>query len=43
MHTNIQPFKHASVFAGGVATKNEQIGQSLDLIRTEFKRMAAEG
>jgi zinc protease len=39
----LQPFKQASVFAGGVATKNEEIGQSLDLIRAELKRMAADG
>ena len=38
-----QPFKHTSVFAGGVATKNEEIGQSLDLIRAELKRIAADG
>ena len=41
--TPIVPFKHASVFAGGVATKNEEIGQSLDLIRAEIKRIAADG
>ncbi len=37
------PLKHASVFVGSVATKNEQIAQSLELIRGEFKRVAAEG
>jgi zinc protease len=31
------------VFAGGVATKNEEIGQSLELINAELKRIAAEG
>ncbi|MFZ0848507.1 MAG: pitrilysin family protein [Hyphomicrobiaceae bacterium] len=41
--TTVQPFKHTSVFAGGVATKNEEIAQSLDLIRAELKRIAAEG
>ena len=41
--TTMQPFKHTSVFAGGVATKNEEIAQSLDLIRSELKRIAAEG
>jgi zinc protease len=41
--TTIVPLKHASVFIGSVATKNEQIGQSLELIRSEFKRVAAEG
>ena len=43
VYTSVQPFKHTSVFAGGVATKNEEIGQSLDLIRAELKRIAAEG
>lgn len=41
--STIQPFKQASVFAGGVATKNESIGESLDLIRAELARMAVEG
>jgi zinc protease len=43
VYTSVQPFKHTSVFAGGVATKNEEIGQSLDLINAELKRIAAEG
>ena len=43
VHTTVQPFKYTSVFAGGVATKNEEIGQSLDLINAELKRIAAEG
>ena len=43
VHSNIQPYKSASVFSGGVATKNEQIAQSLDIIRAELKRIATEG
>ena len=43
VHTNIQPYKQTSVFSGGVATKNEQIAQSLDLIRAELARIAADG
>lgn len=43
VHSNIQPYKSTSVFSGGVATKNEQIAQSLELIRAELKRIAAEG
>ena len=31
------------MFSGGVATKNEQIAQSLDVIRAEIKRMATDG
>jgi zinc protease len=41
--TSVQPFKHTSVFAGGVATKNEEIRQSLEVINAELKRIAAEG
>jgi zinc protease len=43
VHTNIQPYKQTAVFSGGVATKNEQIAQSMDLIRAELKRIAADG
>jgi zinc protease len=43
VHTNIQPYKQTSVFSGGVATKNEQIAQSMDLIRAELKRIATDG
>jgi zinc protease len=39
----IQPFQNASILAGGVATKNEAISQSLDVIRSELKRMAENG
>jgi len=31
------------VFSGGVATKNEEIANSLDVIRAEIKRIAADG
>ena len=41
--TTIIPLRHASMFIGSVATKNEKISESLDLIRAEFKRVAAEG
>jgi zinc protease len=37
------PYQHASILAGHVATKNEEIGQSLDVIRAELRRMATEG
>ena len=43
VYSYLQPFKHASIFSGGVATKNELIGQSLDVIRGELKRMAEVG
>ena len=41
--TSLVPMRHASVFFGGVATKNEEVGQSLDVIRSELKRIVAEG
>lgn len=43
VYTFVQPMRHASVFTGGVATKAEAIDQSLDVIRTELKRIADEG
>jgi zinc protease len=43
VYSYIQPYQNASVFAGGVATKNESISQSLDVIRSELKRMAESG
>lgn len=41
--TTIVPLKYASVFVGNVATKNEEIGQSLEVVRNEFRRVAADG
>ena len=43
VHTSVQPFKRTSIFSGGVATRNEEIVQSIDLIRAELKRIADEG
>jgi zinc protease len=43
VYSYLQPFRHASIFSGGVATKNESIAQSLDVIRAELKRMADSG
>jgi zinc protease len=41
--TMLLPMRHASMFYGGVATKNEAVGQSLDVLRAELKRIASEG
>jgi zinc protease len=41
--TSLYPMRYSSVFFGGVATKNEAVAQSLDVIRAELKRIAAEG
>jgi zinc protease len=43
VYTSVQPFRRTSIFSGGVATKNEEIMQSLEVIRGELKRIAAEG
>jgi zinc protease len=41
--TSLYPMRHASLFYGGVATKNEEVGRSLDVIRAELRRIVAEG
>ena len=43
VYSYIQPYQHTSIFAGGVATKNEAIAQSLDVIRDELRSMATNG
>jgi zinc protease len=43
VYSYLQPYKHAAIFGGGVATKNEEIAQSLDVIRAQLRRMADEG
>jgi zinc protease len=43
VHSNIFPYQHGAVFVGNVATKNEALGQSLDVIEIELKRLAEQG
>ncbi len=43
VYSYLQPMSKTSVFIGGVATKNEEMAQSLDIIRGELKRLAADG
>lgn len=43
VHTYLYPLDHVGIFAGGVATENKSVGQSLDLIKAEFERAAKEG
>jgi zinc protease len=43
VYSYLNPLKSAALFAGGVATKNEEMAQSLDVIRAELKRMADQG
>ena len=40
VYTYVYPYQHASIFSGGVATRNDMMGQSLDIIRAELKKMA---
>jgi zinc protease len=41
--SNLYPFEHGSVFIGNVATKNDAVGQSLDVIESELRRLAKDG
>lgn len=43
VYTYLQPFQHASIVAGSVATKNESMAESLQIIRAELKKMADNG
>ena len=43
VYSYLQPYKHAAIFGGGVATKNEEVARTLDVIRGELKRMADDG
>jgi len=43
VYSYLQAMQRASLFAGGVATKNEEMARSLEVIRGEFRRMANEG
>jgi len=43
VYSYVQPFARTAIFGGGVATKNESIEESLDVIRSELKRMAEQG
>jgi|TARA_R110002096_G_scaffold39144_5_gene107306 zinc protease len=41
--TYLYPLRHAALFIGQVATENERVSESLDVIRTEIARLAADG
>ncbi|MGI9407936.1 MAG: M16 family metallopeptidase, partial [Hyphomicrobiaceae bacterium] len=43
VYSYVAPLKHTAIFLGGVATKNEEIGQSIEVIRDVLQRMADEG
>jgi zinc protease len=43
VHSNLFPYQHGAVFVGNVATKNEAVGQSLEVIEGELSRLAEQG
>ncbi len=43
VYSYLQPYKHTQIFGGGVATKNEEVARSIEVIRSELKRMATDG
>lgn len=43
VYSYLSPMDHSSVYLGSVATKNESIGESLDIIRSELERIAKDG
>ena len=43
VYSYLNPLKSASLFAGGVSTKNEEMAKSIEVIQVELKRMADQG
>ncbi|MDX2259720.1 MAG: pitrilysin family protein [Hyphomicrobiaceae bacterium] len=43
VYSYLSPLERSAVYLGSVATKNEEIGQSLDVIRAELTRIATDG
>jgi zinc protease len=43
VYSYLQPYDHAAIFAGSVATQNSKMAESLDVIRAEINKMATEG
>ena len=43
VYSYLSPYDRAGLYMGGVATANERVKQSIDLIRTEWARMAENG
>jgi len=43
VYSYFHPFRHAAIFQGSVATKNESIAESLDVIRDVLKGMSETG
>ncbi|MCH9011556.1 MAG: insulinase family protein [Proteobacteria bacterium] len=43
VYAYLNPLDRAALVVGGVATQNERVSESLDLIRAEWRRMAEDG
>ena len=43
VYSYLQPMKRAALMVGGVATENARAGQSIELIRNEWRRMRDSG
>lgn len=43
VYSYLNTMEHAELVAGGVGTQNERVGESLELIRAEWRRMAEDG
>jgi len=43
VHSDLFPYQHGAEFVGNVATQNERVGQSLEVIESELRRVAEEG
>lgn len=43
VYSYLQPYDNAAILAGSVATKNDKLAESLNVIREQIKRMAEEG
>ncbi|MEM8574356.1 MAG: pitrilysin family protein [Pseudomonadota bacterium] len=43
VRSNLYPYRNGSVFVGNVATKNEAVGESLNVIRAELEDVAEKG
>ena len=43
INTELLPFDHGAIFIGSAATRNERVGETIELIRHELARFAAEG
>ncbi len=43
VYTQLLPLDLAGLFVGGAATRNERVGETVELIRSELRRFAADG